>query len=72
MNKLAIAALALCLAAQDKEKIFGLNAAKLYHVDVKAKRKALPADALARIKTAYLEGGGQRSNAVYGWVRADD
>ena len=51
---------------------FGLNAAKLYNVDVKAKRKALPADVLTRIKTAYLERGGQRSNAVYGWVRADD
>jgi hypothetical protein len=52
--------------------IFGLNAAKLYKVNVKAKRKALPADALERLKTAYLDRGGQRSNAVYGWVRADD
>jgi predicted TIM-barrel fold metal-dependent hydrolase len=60
------------LTKQDKAKIFGLNAAKLYKVDVKAKRKALPADALERMKTSYLEGGGQRSNAVYGWVRADD
>lgn len=60
------------LTKQDKAKIFGLNAAKLYNVDVKAKRKTLPADVLSRIKTAYLEGGGQRSNAVYGWVRADD
>ena len=31
---------------EDKAKIFGLNAAKLYGVDVKAKRNALPADAL--------------------------
>jgi len=57
---------------QDKAKIFGLNAAKLYKIDVKAKRQALPADVLSKLKTAYLEGGGQRSNAVYGWVRADD
>jgi len=32
----------------------------------------LPADTLEKIKTAYLDGGGQRSNEVYGWVRADD
>jgi len=60
------------LTKQDKAKIFGLNAAKLYKVDVKAKRKALPADTLERLKAAYLDRGGQRSNAVYGWVRADD
>ena len=60
------------LTKQDKAKIFGLNAAKLYNIDVKAKRKALPADALSRLKSAYLEGGGERSNAVYGWVRAND
>lgn len=60
------------LTKVDKAKIFGLNAARLYKVNVKAKRKALPADALERIKTAYLDRGGMRSNAVYGWVRADD
>jgi len=60
------------LSKQDKAKIFGLNAAKLYKIDVKAKRKAFPADTLERLKTAYLDGGGQRSNEVYGWVRADD
>ncbi len=56
----------------DKAKIFGLNAAKLYKVDVKAKRKALPADALEKLKLVYLENGGQRNNAAYGWVRASD
>ncbi|HEY7543490.1 MAG TPA: amidohydrolase family protein, partial [Blastocatellia bacterium] len=60
------------LTKQDKANIFGLNAAKLYKVNVKEKRTALPADALTRLKTAYLERGGQRSNAAYGWVRADD
>ena len=57
---------------EDKAKIFGQNAAKLYKVDLKAKRNALPADALDRLKTAYLDNGGQRSNAAYGWVRAGD
>jgi len=39
---------------------------------VKAKRNALPSDTLSRLKVAYLERGGQRDNAAYGWVRADD
>jgi predicted TIM-barrel fold metal-dependent hydrolase len=56
----------------DKAKIFGLNAAKLYKVNVNEKRNAFPADTLDRLKTAYLEKGGQRSNVAYGWVRADD
>ena len=60
------------ITKQDKAKIFGLNAAKLYNVNVKAKRNRLPADAMDRIKVAYLESGGQRSNAAWGWVRADD
>ncbi|MEW6209459.1 MAG: amidohydrolase family protein [Acidobacteriota bacterium] len=60
------------LTKQDKANIFGLNAARLYKVNVKEKRKALPADALTRLKTAYVEQGGQRNNAAYGWVRADD
>jgi predicted TIM-barrel fold metal-dependent hydrolase len=60
------------ITRQDKAKIFGLNAARLYKVNVKAKRNALPADALEKLKLAYLENGGQRDNAAYGWVRADD
>jgi predicted TIM-barrel fold metal-dependent hydrolase len=53
----------------DKAKIFGLNAAKLYGVDVKAQRNALPADALEKIKQAYLDRGGLRDNDYHGWVR---
>ncbi|HWX39677.1 MAG TPA: amidohydrolase family protein [Blastocatellia bacterium] len=60
------------ITKEDKAKIFGLNAAKLYKVDVKAQRKALPPDALNQLKTAYLDRGGKRSNAAYGWVRAED
>jgi predicted TIM-barrel fold metal-dependent hydrolase len=60
------------ITKEDKAKIFGLNAAKLYNVDAKAKRKALPADALEKLKMAYVESGGERSNAAYGWVRSDD
>jgi hypothetical protein len=60
------------ISKEDKAKIFGLNAARIYGIDVNAKRNALPADALARLKVAYVDRGGQRSNAAYGWVRADD
>ncbi len=60
------------ITKEDKAKIFGLNAAKLYNVNVKAKRKAITSDALEKMKIAYLENGGQRSNLAYGWVRSDD
>jgi hypothetical protein len=59
------------LSKEDKSRIFGLNAAKLYKVDVNAKRKGLPADALTKFKKAYKEEGGQASNRAYGWVRAE-
>jgi predicted TIM-barrel fold metal-dependent hydrolase len=59
------------LTREDKAKIFGLNAARLYGIDVTAKRNALPQDALSRLKTAYLQEGGMRGNAAYGWVRQD-
>jgi uncharacterized protein len=60
------------ISKADKAKIFGLNAARIYGFDVKQKRNPLPADALSKLKAAYIEGGGQRSNGAYGWVRADD
>lgn len=60
------------LTKEDKAKIFGLNAARLYNVDVKAKRTPLPTDALEKLKVVYLEQGGARTNQAYGWVRADD
>lgn len=46
------------LTKEDRSKIFGLNAAKLYKVDLKAKRNGLPADALTRFKKAYKAEGG--------------
>src|SRR5207244_1932926 len=52
------------LTKDEKSRIFGLNAAKIYGVDVAAKRNALPADTLSRLKTAYLNRGGQRDNAA--------
>jgi predicted TIM-barrel fold metal-dependent hydrolase len=51
-----------------KEQIFGMNAARLFKVDVDAKRNELPADFLSRIKMAYLEEGAKPSHKFYGWV----
>ena len=58
------------LTKEDKAKIFGLNAAKIYGVDVKAQLKAIPADALSTLKAAYHDRGGTRDNAAQGWVRS--
>ena len=60
------------LTREDKAKILGLNAARLYNVDVNAQRKGIPGDGLEKAKLAYLAHGGQRENAAYGWVRAND
>ena len=60
------------ITKEDKAKIFGQNAARVYGIDLKAKRNALPVDALDKLKIAYHEYGGQRENAAYGWVRAGD
>lgn len=53
-----------------KAQIFGLNGARLFDIDVAAARKALPGDALAAMKTAYLESGAEPSLTQYGWVAA--
>ncbi|HEX5855730.1 MAG TPA: amidohydrolase family protein [Thermoanaerobaculia bacterium] len=51
-----------------KEQIFGLNAARLFNVDVKAKRNEIPKDYLSRIKMSYLHEGPEPSHRWYGWV----
>jgi uncharacterized protein len=51
-----------------KEQIFGLNAARLFGVDVNAKRNEIPADYLTRMKMAYLDEGPTPSHRWYGWV----
>ena len=56
------------LTRQVKEQIFGLNAARLFGVDVNAKRNEIPADYLTRIKMAYLDDGPTPSHRWYGWV----
>ncbi|HEV8437700.1 MAG TPA: amidohydrolase family protein [Methylomirabilota bacterium] len=51
-----------------KEQIFGLNAARVFGVDVNAKRNEVPNDYLSRMKMAYLEDGPAPSHRWYGWV----
>jgi uncharacterized protein len=53
-----------------KEQIFGLNAARVFGVDVNAKRNEIPQDYLSRMKMAYLEEGPVPSHRWYGWVTA--
>lgn len=53
-----------------KAKVFGLNSAKLFKVDVEAKRKDVPKDYLSHIKMTYLDEGPSPSHHAYGWVTA--
>ncbi len=53
-----------------KEQIFGLNSARVFKVDVNAKRNEIPADYLSQIKMAYLDEGSAPSHRWYGWVSA--
>jgi uncharacterized protein len=53
-----------------KQQIFGLNAARVFGVDVNAKRNEIPKDYLSQIKMAYLEEGPAPSHRWYGWVAA--
>jgi predicted TIM-barrel fold metal-dependent hydrolase len=56
------------LTREVKAKIFGLNAARLFHVDVAAVRNALPKDAVGRLRMSYQEEGPDPSHRLYGWV----
>jgi predicted TIM-barrel fold metal-dependent hydrolase len=52
-----------------KRAIFGDNAARLFHIDLKAKRNEVPKDYLSRMRMAYREAGPRPSHQFYGWVR---
>ncbi|MBK9154879.1 MAG: amidohydrolase family protein [Chloracidobacterium sp.] len=53
-----------------KEKIFGLNSARVYGIDVKAKMNAIPGDYMTKLKEKYRAEGARPSNTQYGWIRA--
>jgi predicted TIM-barrel fold metal-dependent hydrolase len=54
-----------------KDQILGLNAAKLFGVDVKAKRQAIKADKLTQLRDEYRQHP-TPSNTQYGWVWVGD
>jgi predicted TIM-barrel fold metal-dependent hydrolase len=56
------------LTRGEKEQIFGLNAARVFGIDVTAKRNEIPKDYLTRMKMAYLDDGASPSHRWYGWV----
>jgi uncharacterized protein len=56
------------LTRRVKEQIFGLNAARLFGVDVNEKRNELPKDYVSQIKMAYLDEGPAPSHRWYGWI----
>ena len=58
----------LPLTREDKAKIFGLNAAKLFGIDVAATRQQVPTDYMGRMRMSYLEEGPEPSHRLYGWV----
>jgi uncharacterized protein len=54
-----------------KDQVLGLNAAKLFGVDVSAKRNAIKADKLSRLREEYRQNPAP-SNTQFGWVWVDD
>jgi predicted TIM-barrel fold metal-dependent hydrolase len=54
-----------------KNQILGLNAARLFGIDVKARRNAIRADRLSRLREEYQKDPFP-SNTQYGWVWADN
>jgi hypothetical protein len=59
------------LTDEVKNRIFGLNAAKLFGVDPKAKLKAIKADKLSLLREEYRKDPSP-SNTQYGWVWVED
>jgi uncharacterized protein len=55
------------LTPEIKAKVFGLNAARVYKLDVKAKRDAIKNDQVEQLRSEYLQNP-QPSNTQYGWV----
>jgi predicted TIM-barrel fold metal-dependent hydrolase len=59
------------LTKATKDKILGLNAAKLFGIDPKAKRKAIKADKLTKLREEFRQHP-MPSNTQYGWVWVGD
>ena len=57
------------LTPEIKAKVFGLNAARVYKLDVKAKRNAIKNDQIGHLREEYQQNP-QPSNTQFGWVWA--
>jgi uncharacterized protein len=55
------------LTPEIKAKVFGLNAARIYKIDVNQKRNAIKNDQIAQLKQEYLENPSP-SNTQFGWI----
>jgi hypothetical protein len=51
-----------------KAAIFANNAARLFGIDLQAKRNEVPKDYLSKVKLAYQDAGPLPSHRKYGWV----
>lgn len=56
------------LSPEVKAQIFTHNAARIFKLDIAAKRNDVPKDYLTKMKMAYRDAGGVPSNRFYGWV----
>ncbi len=56
------------LTPKVKDKILGLNAARIYGVNVKERLNAIPNDYVTKLKAEYKQEGGMPANTQYGWV----
>ena len=56
------------LTREVKARIFGLNAARVFGIDVVATRNAVPKDYIGRLRMSYLEEGPEPSHRLYGWA----
>ena len=54
-----------------KNQILGLNAARLWNVDVKAQRNAIKTDRLTQLRQEYRQNA-LPTNTQYGWVWVED
>jgi predicted TIM-barrel fold metal-dependent hydrolase len=59
------------LTDEIKNQILGLNAARLFNIDVNARRNAIQADRLTQIRQEYQQNPFP-SHTQYGWVWVDD
>jgi predicted TIM-barrel fold metal-dependent hydrolase len=59
------------LTDEVKNQILGLNAAKIFGIDVQVQRKAIKADRLTKLRDEYRKNP-QPSNTQYGWVWVGD